>query len=65
MDENSLVGTFIGNVSVTDPDNEGKFNGRQKTFCQVIVDASNIFEIKDDVKLVVKQGSLDYETKSR
>ena len=65
MDENSQVGTFIGNVSVTDPDNEGKFNGRQKAFCQVINDASNIFEIKDDVKLVVKQESLDYETKSR
>ena len=55
----------MGNISVNDPDNEGKFNGRQKAMCRVIVDTSASFEVKDDVKLVVKRATLNYERKAR
>lgn len=65
IDENSRADSTVGNISVADPDNEGAYNGRQKASCSVVVDASNIFGIKDDAKLYIKQSNLDYETKAR
>ncbi|XP_065053229.1 protocadherin Fat 4-like isoform X4 [Rhopilema esculentum] len=64
VNENSPVGTLVGNISVNDPDNEGKFSGRQKAMCRVIVDTSASFEVKDGVKLVVKRATLNYERKA-
>ena len=65
MDENSPVGKAIANISVTDPDNEGSFSGRQSASCQVSFDTSSIFEVNRGVVLVVKQSNLDFERQSR
>lgn len=64
VDENSPVGKAIGNISVVDPDNEGKFNGRQRASCRVIVDTSNMFDVNGDTTLVVKRSNLDFERQS-
>ena len=54
------------NISVVDPDNEGKFNGRQRASCRVIVDTSNmLFDVNGDTTLVVKRSNLDFERQSR
>ena len=50
---------------MVDPDNEGKFNGRQRASCRVIVDTSNMFDVNGDTTLVVKRSNLDFERQSR
>ncbi len=63
--ENSAIDTVIANVTVTDPDNEGAYAGKQRASCSVSSDPSGIFGIKDDVTLVVVKASLNYERISR
>ena len=63
MNENSPVGTEIGNISVSDPDNEGRFAGRQMHTCTLTFDASGTFGIRHDTTLFVKKAALDFEFK--
>ena len=65
VNENSPIGTVIGNITVTDPDNQGNYSGRQTFVCLVTSDASGIFAVKDNTKLVVNKASLDYENQQR
>ena len=50
---------------MTDPDNEGKFSGRQRASCRVTVDTSNMFDVNGDTTLVVKRSNLNFEMQSR
>ncbi len=63
--ENSPIGTLISNITVTDPDNEGSYSGRQRASCSITYDASGIFAIKDFTKFVTRRDKLDYESTSR
>lgn len=65
VNENSPIGTVIGNITVTDPDNQGNYSGRQTFVCLVTSDASGVFSIKNDAQLVVSKASLNYERLSR
>lgn len=65
VDENSAVGTLVGNITVSDPDNEGKYATTQKVSCHMITDTAGAFEIKNDAQLVVKKASLNFEEKAR
>eukprot|EP00112_Aurelia_sp_Birch-Aquarium-sp1_P005362 Seg1607.1 transcript_id=Seg1607.1/GoldUCD/mRNA.D3Y31 product="Protocadherin-like wing polarity protein stan" protein_id=Seg1607.1/GoldUCD/D3Y31 len=64
VDENSAVGTLVGNITVSDPDNEGKYATTQKVSCHMITDIAGVFEIKNDAQLVVKKASLNFEEKA-
>ena len=65
VDENSAVGTLVGNITVLDPDNEGKYAGTQKASCHMITDTAGVFEINKNLQLVVKKGALNFEEKAR
>ncbi|XP_012556552.2 protocadherin Fat 4 isoform X1 [Hydra vulgaris] len=58
VQENSLVGTFVGTVDVIDPDNF--MTDKYSHFCNLT--ESTTFEINDNHELVVKSASLDFET---
>ena len=58
VDENSPAGTFVGTVAATDPD-----QGQTHTFSIVGGNEQGVFEISNDGKITVKDGSkIDYET---
>lgn len=58
VDENSPAGTLVGTVSATDPD-----QGQTHTFSIVGGNEQGIFEISNDGKITVKDGSkLNYES---
>lgn len=58
VDENSPAGTFVGTVVATDPD-----QGQTHTFSIVGGNEQGVFEISNDGKITVKDGSkIDYET---
>ena len=60
VDENSPVGTVIGNISVSDPDNEGARGTWQSHSCTVASGASGFLTIAG-VQLVVAHNGIDYE----
>ena len=58
VDENSPAGTLVGTVTATDPD-----QGQTHTFSIVSGNEQGVFEISNDGKITVKDGSkIDYET---
>eukprot|EP00794_Sanderia_malayensis_P003136 gene3136-3604_t len=61
--ENSAIGTVIGNLSVSDPDNNGPKGRWQTHSCVVTSGGSGMMRVRG-MQLVVLRGGIDYEKTS-
>ncbi|XP_065192577.1 cadherin-23-like [Sycon ciliatum] len=59
--ENSPIGTVVGNLAVTDPDNYGVHAGSQGFNCLVLDAFAHSFKVVNHTVLVVSKDNLDYE----
>ena len=64
VDENSPAKTFIGDITVTDPDNKRNSTNPQVHSCKLLDDSNGIF-VLTSYKLYVNKPALDFEQKRK
>ncbi len=60
VSENSIQGTVVGNLTVSDPDNLGKMGKRQTHKCSITSGSSLLLKIQG-MQLIVAHGGIDFE----